>query len=162
IQQLSLAGAGSNLQVNGAIRHLAQPQMELQMNGSLALNDVARILDFKRIESGHLTFQGTGASQTASGRAFTGKVEERPGSHGAGNARWSDQKLDGNALASAQDLAFKRLVVSAQGAKFTGEAKVARYRDLKLDGKISRFPPAEVASHFIKAPFPPPFPWTGM
>ena len=161
VQQLSLASGGSNLQASGAIRHLAQPQMELQMNGSLALSEVARIMNFKQIDGGLLSFHGTGSYNSTNGLAFNGNAEARQLSYTAGAQRWRDVNLNADVLASKQELALKHLVVNSRGAKLTGEANIARYRELKFDGKISRLPLAEIAGHFIKAPFPPPFPWAG-
>lgn len=152
IQQLTLASGGSSARASGAIRNFIAPQVDLQLDGVLAAAELKRMAGLEALAEGRLSFHGTGRYEQASGLTFSGHAEARQLTYQAGTQRYRNVNADCDVLASQQDITLKRLLVNYAGAKLTGEASVRQYRELRLDGAVSRLPLREISRFVTRQP----------
>jgi translocation and assembly module TamB len=117
-----------------------------------------RVSGFEALAGGRVSFHGTSRYEQTRGITFSGHAEARQVATQLAGRRLRDVNIDSDIAASKQDLTLTRLVASYGGAKLTGEANLKQYRELRLDGAISRVPIREVALYFTQQPLP----WSGV
>lgn len=152
IQQLILASGDSSVRASGTVRDFVAPQVELQLDGTLAAVEWKRVSGFEALAGGRISFHGTSRYEQTRGMTFSGHAEGRQLAYQLAGQRVRDINIDSDIAASKQDLMLMRLVASYGGAKLTGEANLKQYRELRLDGAISRLPLREVAQYFTQQP----------
>ncbi len=154
VQQAEFRSNASRLQASGALLQFSRPVAEFHIAVQVDGADLGKRSALSALRAGQLTADGTlhydeSASFTFSGRLAGTQLECRSGSFFMRNASFAS-----NVRANLQGVMLQHLTVNALGARLTGEAEAARYRELRLDGSVSGLGIREFTALFHREPLP--------
>jgi translocation and assembly module TamB len=158
IRQLALASGDSSVRASGTVRNFVAPRVDLEVDGALAAVDLKRVSGLEALAAGRVSFHGTSRYEQAGGLTFSGHAEARQVVTQMAGQKLHALNIDSDIAASKEDVTLTRLVASYDGAKLTGEANIKQYREVRLDGAISRLPLREIARYFTQKPIA----WSGV
>jgi len=146
----------SAVDAHGTLVHLAKPAFSFQATAEIDVAEAAKIVELPELRSGVLRFQGE-ATYGTPGFVLSGNVQGSRISYRDRNLTLSQASLKSAVTLTASLVTLRGLSIAALGANFSGRAEVRDYRDLVLDGVVSRLGTAQVGPLFFSRPLT----WSG-
>ena len=146
VLETSLSHEGANIEVKGVVNDLAAPQAALDISATAPVQELKQVFDLPLESAGGFSFAGKASGEI---NPFQFKVEGKLSGRGLAyvykEAGVKNITLDSLVKATPARINFQDLNVSALRGHFSGQAQIADFRRLTLNGTAQGFSLRELA-----------------
>jgi translocation and assembly module TamB len=146
VLETSLSSEGANIELKGAVNDLSAPKAALEISVALPVKELNQAFRMPLESTGGFSFLGKGSVEI---NPFQYRVEGRLAGRGLSytdkNTNVKNMVIDSRVEATPSRINLRDLDVSAVNGHFHGEAQLADFKRLTLNGTVKNFSVQELA-----------------
>ncbi|MBV9158242.1 MAG: translocation/assembly module TamB domain-containing protein, partial [Acidobacteriaceae bacterium] len=158
IRQLAITSNESNVRASGMIQPLNRPIVDLNLSGQLDASSIARLTNLVELRAGNLILSGAAHYDEFTAWTFDGKVSGRDLRYQSNSLVFKKASFESEVVVNREALAFEHLEIAAPEGKLLGQGVWKGFRELQVDGELSRLDFRNAAMLAFHRPLA----WSGM